>query len=64
MFFQLDDAASAASHCEALDAMKDVREVRLSGNTLGVEAAKALAASIAKHPGLVVRHMTVFLFDF
>lgn len=39
---KLDTAADAEPHIKSLRAMEDVEEVRLLGNTLGVEACKAL----------------------
>jgi Ran GTPase-activating protein 1 len=39
---KLDTAADLEPHIEALKAMQDVEEVRLLGNTLGVEACRAL----------------------
>lgn len=35
--------------------MEDVREVRLSGNTFGVEAAKAMAGALATLTNIEVR---------
>lgn len=39
---KLDTAIDVNPHIEALRAMQDVEEVRLLGNTLGVEACKVL----------------------
>ncbi len=39
---KLDTAADLEPHIKALRAMEDVEEVRLLGNTLGVEACKVL----------------------
>lgn len=40
---KLDTAADAEPHIKALREMQDVEEVRLQGNTIGIEAAAALA---------------------
>jgi len=39
---KLDTAADLEPHIESLKLMSDVEEVRFLGNTLGVEACKAL----------------------
>jgi Ran GTPase-activating protein 1 len=39
---KLDTAADVEPHIKSLRAMEDVEEVRLLGNTLGVEACKIL----------------------
>lgn len=52
---KLDTAADVAPHIEALKAMEDVEEVRLLGNTLGVEACKALGEVLATKKSLQVR---------
>jgi hypothetical protein len=39
---KLDTAADLEPHIESLKSMSDVEEIRLLGNTLGVEACKAL----------------------
>jgi Ran GTPase-activating protein 1 len=39
---KLDTAADLEPHIESLKSMSDVEEVRFLGNTLGVEASKAL----------------------
>jgi Ran GTPase-activating protein 1 len=39
---KLDTAADVEPHIKSLREMQDVEEVRLLGNTLGVEACKAL----------------------
>lgn len=40
---KLDTAADLEPHITALRAMQDIEEIRLLGNTLGVEACEALA---------------------
>lgn len=40
---KLDTAADVEPHIKALREMEDVEEVRLQGNTVGIEAAAALA---------------------
>lgn len=40
---KLDTAADVEPHVKALREMQDVEEVRLEGNTIGIEAAAALA---------------------
>lgn len=40
---KLDTAADAEPHIKALRELENVQEVRLQGNTIGIEAAEALA---------------------
>lgn len=40
---KLDTAADVEAHLKPLRDMEDVEEVRLQGNTIGIEAAAALA---------------------
>lgn len=52
---KLDTAADIESHVAKLREMTDVVEVRLLGNTLGVEACKALGEILASKKSLEVR---------
>lgn len=52
---KLDTAADIMPHIEALKANADVEEVRLNGNTLGIEACKALAEVLETKKNLKVR---------
>jgi Ran GTPase-activating protein 1 len=56
---KLDTAADVGPHIEALGAMQDVEEVRLLGNTLGVEACKALGEVLQTKKTLQV-HLSPF----
>ncbi|KAG5934273.1 hypothetical protein E4U53_000723, partial [Claviceps sorghi] len=44
---KLDSAADVEAHIQDLRASEDVEEVRLLGNTLGVEACKVLGEVLA-----------------
>lgn len=56
---KLDTAADVGPHIEALRAMQDVEEVRLLGNTLGVEACKVLGEVLQTKKTLQV-HLSPF----
>ncbi|XP_019646816.1 PREDICTED: ran GTPase-activating protein 1-like isoform X1 [Branchiostoma belcheri] len=47
---KLDKAEDAAEIVKAVEEAKDLQALRLEGNTVGVEAAKAIAAALEKHP--------------
>lgn len=51
---KLDSAADVEAHIKPLREMKDVEEVRLLGNTLGVEACKVLGEVLEKKKTLKV----------
>lgn len=51
---RLDTAADLEPHIEPLRLMSDVEEVRLLGNTLGVEACKALGEVLETKKSLQV----------
>ena len=52
---KLDTRADIEPHLAQLRAMPSVHEIHLSGNTLGIEAAQALAEVLATLPELQVR---------
>jgi Ran GTPase-activating protein 1 len=41
-----------------INSCKDLRVLNLQGNTLGVEAAKAIAKALEKHPEFQVNYIT------
>jgi Ran GTPase-activating protein 1 len=51
---KLDTAADLEPHIESLRSISDVEEVRLLGNTLGVEACKALGEVLETKKSLQV----------
>jgi Ran GTPase-activating protein 1 len=51
---KLDTAADLEPHIESLRSMSDVEEVRLLGNTLGVEASKVLGEVLETKKSLQV----------
>ncbi len=53
-------------HLDDLDKIQDLVEVRLSGNTFGIEAGRAIAHALKKHSGLQVLYSSSFfnLHDF
>ena len=51
---KLDTAADVEPHVQPLRAMEDVEEVRFLGNTLGVEACKALGELLETKKSLQV----------
>ena len=51
---KLDTAADLEPHIESLWSMSDVEEVRLLGNTLGIEACKALGEVLETKKSLQV----------
>ncbi len=51
---KLDTAADLEPHIESLRSMSDVEEIRLLGNTLGVEACKALGEVLETKKSLQV----------
>ena len=53
---KLDSAADAEEHIKSLRELADVEEVRLGGNTLGVEACQALADVLRTKKTLQVHH--------
>lgn len=56
---KLDSAADMEAHIQDLRASNDVEEVRLLGNTLGVEACKVLGEVLATK-----KTLQVYLFSF
>ena len=48
-------AADAEPHIKALREMQDVEEVRLQGNTIGIDAAAAIAEVLKEKKTLQVR---------
>ena len=54
---RLDTAADLEPHIESLKSMSDVEEVRLLGNTLGVEACKALGEVLETKKSLQVNFL-------
>lgn len=55
---KLDSAADVEPHIKSLRAMEDVEEVRLLGNTLGVEACKVLGEVLETKKTLQVSRPT------
>jgi Ran GTPase-activating protein 1 len=51
---KLDTAADVEPHIKALRELEDIEEVRLQGNTLGVEACKVLGEVLATKKSLQV----------
>ncbi|CAH1266837.1 RANGAP1 [Branchiostoma lanceolatum] len=47
---KLDKAEDAAEIVQAVEECKDLQALRLEGNTVGVEAARVIAAALEKHP--------------
>ena len=47
---------SAAEIIAGINACKAMKALRLDGNTLGVEAAKAIAKALEKHPEFEVNY--------
>lgn len=58
---KLDTAADVEPHIASLRAMEDVEEVRLLGNTLGVEACEALGALLETKKTLKVRYSSNYI---
>jgi Ran GTPase-activating protein 1 len=56
---KLDSAADVEAHIKPLREMDDVQEVRLLGNTLGVEASKVLGEVLATKKSLQVRSISL-----
>lgn len=56
---KLDTAADVEPHIKALRAMEDVEEVRLLGNTLGVEACKVLGEVLETKKTLQVSSLSM-----
>ena len=52
---KLDSAADVEAHIKPLREMEDVEEVRLLGNTLGVDACKVLGEVLETKKSLQVR---------
>jgi Ran GTPase-activating protein 1 len=52
---KLDSAADVEAHIKPLREMEDVEEVRLLGNTLGVDACKVLGEVLETKKSLEVR---------
>jgi hypothetical protein len=52
---KLDTTADVEPHIEALRELEDVREIRLQGNTIGIEAAAALAEVLRTKKTLEVK---------
>jgi Ran GTPase-activating protein 1 len=59
---KLDSAADVEAHIKPLREMDDVQEVRLLGNTLGVEASKVLGEVLATKKSLQVRSILLSRF--
>lgn len=59
---KLDSAADVEVHIKQLREMPDVEEVRLLGNTLGVEACKVLGEILETKKSLKVstRHLDIY----
>lgn len=55
---KLDTAADVEAHLKPLRDMEDVEEVRLQGNTIGIEAAAALADVLKTKTSLQVCFLT------
>lgn len=53
---KLDTAADVEPHIKSLRSMSDVEEIRLQGNTLGVEACKVLGEVLETKKTLQVSH--------
>ena len=53
---KLDTAADVEPHVKALRELEDVEEIRLQGNTIGIEAAAALAEVLKTKKTLQVRY--------
>ena len=53
---KLDNAVDVESHIKPLREMTDVEEVRLLGNTLGIEACKIIGEVLETKKSLQVRH--------
>lgn len=51
---KLDSAADMAPHAEALKAQAKVQKINMSGNTLGIEASRALAEALVQHADTLV----------
>jgi hypothetical protein len=54
---KLDSAADVAEYVKQLNKAKGLEVVNLSGNTLGLEACKAIAAALEPHQTLKVRFL-------
>lgn len=54
---RLDTAADVEPHIKALRDNNEVEEIRLGGNTLGVEACEALAKVLETKKALQVQHL-------
>jgi len=57
---KLDNAADIEGHIQPLQNNPDIVEVRFQGNTLGVEACKALAKVLESKTKLEVRFVPFF----
>lgn len=55
---KLDTAADVEPHIKSLRAMEDVEEVKLLGNTLGVEACALIGSVLETKKSLQVRQAT------
>lgn len=60
---KLDTAADIEAHIAPLRASQDVEEVRILGNTLGVEACKLLGEVLATKETLKVCYFLIYLCD-
>ncbi len=60
---KLDTAADLEAHIAPLRAMDDVEEVRILGNTLGVEACKLLGEILATKKSLKVGSSSLVLLE-
>ncbi|KAJ3416295.1 hypothetical protein HDV05_002235 [Chytridiales sp. JEL 0842] len=55
---KLNTAADVATYVAEIERIENLEEIKLSGNTLGVEASKALAAALAKKTTLKVADLS------
>jgi Ran GTPase-activating protein 1 len=51
---KFNTVADVQPHVDEMDKMSDLTEIRLSGNTFGVEAGCAIATALKKHANLRV----------
>lgn len=57
---KFDTLASIQPYLDQLDEIKELEEIRLSGNTLGIEACAGVAASLESKKQLKVSRRCVF----
>ena len=51
---KLNSAEDAQPYVKEIEAIKNLEQIVLSGNTIGVEASKALSVALAKHKTIKV----------